>query len=341
MRNIRITDAVIERMCEQVRTAMKGTVVTKDKLDLSVPLKLTLADVDKPTVMVSAMADQKMRNLVLNCNEEIAWHGTVSYDAESNTYLIEDIFVFPQYTTAATVQSIDEEYGPWLMTLDDETFSKLRMHGHSHVSMGVTPSGVDTTYQEQLIQRVQDFYIFMIINKREDYHICVYDVVNNIMYDKADIIVDMYMTEPEEWAINQISTQLKKRPGLTTTTAVPGLPAKLPVKKVWESGWVWDTKYSGFVPRTVEAYGLYLKEQAQAEAIQEAKTGSKGNKGKGNKGKGKEKELSSYEQYQQDLVQAMSKDKKFVEPSEVCDGICYLCKDRSKCNTGYSTYLME
>jgi hypothetical protein len=76
--------------------------------------------------------------------------------------------------------------------------------------MGVTPSGVDTTYQEQLIDQVQDYYIFAIYNKRDDFNIWIYDKTTNTMYDKADITYTNMCTECYDWAAAQITTHVRK-----------------------------------------------------------------------------------------------------------------------------------
>lgn len=304
-----ITPETIEAACAQLRAQLTGTHVIKDKVDISIPTKITIADEDKPTIMVSVLADRKMRALVQQCNKEIGWHGTVTYEEDTNTYIIEDIFVFPQEITGTTVQSIDEHYGTWLMdTFNDEEFNKLRMHGHSHVNMGTSPSGVDLAYQENLTDRVQDFYIFIILNKRDDYYVCLYDLVNNYLYEKEDLYYDAEIEEVDVWAKDAISTHVTECIATYTNVVIPA----------WRSGWTWDATKKGYTAATKGAYDDYIAEQA--------KLNKPADKKKPGRPKGSTKK-SAYEIYQQDKVkQIEQKKQKALDPAYGCEGNCIACQ---------------
>lgn len=321
-----MTPAAIEAACDRLRAQLQGTHVAKDKIDISVPTKMTLTDDQKPTIMVSVVADRKMRALVQQCDKEIGWHGTVRYEADINTYVIEDIFVFPQEITGTTVQSIDEVYGLWLMELSDEDFNKLRMHGHSHVNMGTSPSGVDTAYQETLIDRVQDFYIFIILNKRDDYYVCLFDVANNYMYEKNDLFYDAEIEEVDAWAKDAITTHVKVKTyaapttvfGVSTSTTVvdPNKNVKHPVVlKTWRQGWAWEATVQGFVPSSEHALQEYLRETGTQ--LDRRKPG----RPKKNHG-GDTKPGSAYKEYQQQKLKDIDMRRAMLE----CDGNCIACK---------------
>ena len=66
--------------------------------------------------------------------------------------------------------------------------------------MGVSPAGVDTKYQEDILKNLNDFYIFGIFNKREDNYLIVYDVTNNIVYEDKDIILHTPSGSYRQWA---------------------------------------------------------------------------------------------------------------------------------------------
>ncbi|MCL2052845.1 MAG: hypothetical protein FWG90_00165 [Oscillospiraceae bacterium] len=90
--------------------------------------------------------------------------------------------------------NIDQEaYTKWLYELDDDTFNNIRMQGHSHVNMGVSPSGVDTSHRAKILEQLEQdmFYVFMIWNKSLSIHTLIYDIKNNIMYDNSDIPVKL------------------------------------------------------------------------------------------------------------------------------------------------------
>lgn len=154
----------------------------------------TLGTVDrKATVLFTEMAWQKMQTLVREFDKEVAWHGIAERCNEKDAYLISDILVYPQEVTGATVTTDQEKYQMWLMSQEDEVFNNIRMQGHSHVNMGVTPSSVDLNLYESILEQLDEdmFYIFMIWNKRWDKTIKIYDIRENILFETADVTVSV------------------------------------------------------------------------------------------------------------------------------------------------------
>lgn len=138
----------------------------------------------KIRVRITDLAQLKMTALVTNCAKEIAWHGIVKYiDGE---YVIQDILMYPQVITGATVNAT-EDYDMWLDSLDDDTFNHIRMQGHSHVYMGIEPSPVDLDFYDTLVKHIKNYYIFIIMNKSGQMFINFFDIHNNIVYEKTDI----------------------------------------------------------------------------------------------------------------------------------------------------------
>ena len=152
-----------------------------------------------------------MQALTRQCSTEIASHCVVE-KLDAQHYLIKDILVYPQKVTAATVAATDD-YGPWLMELPDDTFNHLRFQWHSHVNMNTSPSGVDDNWYETLLKDVEDFYIFMITNKRNEHFINVYDVTENLIYETSDITVTVVAEDNCDifnWAQSQMKEHLEE-----------------------------------------------------------------------------------------------------------------------------------
>ena len=65
------------------------------------------------------------------------------------------------------------------------------MQGHSHVNMGVSPSGVDNSHRAEILKQLEAdmFYIFMIWNKSLNIHTLVYDLQRNVLFEDDDIEV--------------------------------------------------------------------------------------------------------------------------------------------------------
>lgn len=146
---------------------------------------------EKPKVILSQKAYIKIKTLVSKATGEVGWNGSVTRNG--NEFIVEDIFVYPQTVTPATVTCDEIETATWLMSLPTEIFNKLRFQAHSHVNMGISPSGVDTTMYSKYLQNLgeDDFYIFMIFNKKDEYYIEINDNKTNTIYYKNDIIVEI------------------------------------------------------------------------------------------------------------------------------------------------------
>lgn len=173
----------------------------------------------------------KMQELIKECSKEVGWHGTARRgdDPEKDEYIIDDILVYPQVVTGATVTPDQEQYQMWLMTQEDEIFNNIRMQGHSHVNFGTSPSGVDTTFYDQILQQLDDtmFYIFMIWNKRGEKTIKIYDMAKNVMFDTSDVTVTVM---DDEIGIQKFISDAKQmiteevRPAMTSAAATHSTP---------------------------------------------------------------------------------------------------------------------
>lgn len=150
---------------------------------------------DKPIVKFTPEAYFKMRTLIQKATGEIGWNGTVERD--NNIFTITDILVYPQTVTGCTVTCDEIETGLWLNKFPTETFNKIRFQGHSHVNMGTAPSGTDRTMYDKYTETIDDddYYIFMILNKKDEFYIEIVDKKNNAVFYKNDITVEIIGAE--------------------------------------------------------------------------------------------------------------------------------------------------
>ena len=150
--------------------------------------------VDKRAKLIySARAYLKMMALVLYNHEEVGWHATVKRGEADNEFFVKDVLVFPQIVDPTNVDVDDLEYDKWQWTLSPEQFEAMKFHGHSHVNMGVHPSGKDDAYRSKILEQLPDdsFYIFSIWNKKFDMEVTIYDYANNIVYESEDVDWDI------------------------------------------------------------------------------------------------------------------------------------------------------
>lgn len=163
-----------------------------DTIDVRVDIKalldeyMTHRNISEPTVFITSDAYIKMRHLVDKTTTEVGWYGTVTA-TDNATYIIDDIIVYPQTVTGATCEQDEDKMLGFELSLTNDQVNRRRFQGHSHVNMGVTPSGVDENFYKDLLTQVNDYFIILVTNKRNEYHVRFYDKANNIMYTDVPI----------------------------------------------------------------------------------------------------------------------------------------------------------
>lgn len=204
---IKITPEMIEEVKDSFYASLPTMRLSEGRIDFH----RNLAEIDRRAKLrFTEKAYLKMTVLVSGFDSEIGWHG-LAYRSESepDTFIVEDILVYPQKVTSTTVSPDQIEYQNWLMTQPDEIFNNIRFQGHSHVNMAVNPSGVDTAFYDEILSQLDDsmFYIFLVINKRGDKHIRIYDMANNTFYGTKDVDVEIM----NEIGIDDILADAKKK----------------------------------------------------------------------------------------------------------------------------------
>lgn len=153
----------------------------------------------KAKLFFTELAWEKMQVLIREYNKEVAWHGLAkrSEDKEKDEYTVYDILVYPQEVTSSTVNTDQEKYQTWLYQQEDDVFNNIRFQGHSHVNMSTNPSGVDLTHQAEILSQLDDdmFYIFVIWNKSGSKNIKIYDLAKNVLFETADVTVEILKEE--------------------------------------------------------------------------------------------------------------------------------------------------
>lgn len=183
------------------------------KINITTETLLQEQGIVKPTVYVLASAFCKMTTLIHSSNDELAWYGIAS--RINNNYLIEDILVYPQTVTSATVDADEEKCAKWFMELPDDIINNLKFQGHSHVNMTATPSGRDTNNWIQFanILKPNEFMILCIGNKKGDFYWNIYDKAINVFFENKDItmcIVDEKGNSIKTWAEESVKKYITK-----------------------------------------------------------------------------------------------------------------------------------
>ena len=133
----------------------------------------------------------KMYCMVQNNQCEVGWNGVVDKLGKGK-YRVSDILIYPQVVSGVTVESDDNKMPMWYFGLGADTSNRLKLQGHSHVDMGVTPSPKDIKNQYETAQQLKKgFYIFMIMNKRNQCFFKIIDLEDNMIYDSEDVTVSI------------------------------------------------------------------------------------------------------------------------------------------------------
>ena len=198
MNYLKLSEDTIQSCLADIEKKLRTAAVTED---VTFKIERTQPKVDKATLVLEPMAYYKMRALVTNSDKEVGWHGYTHRDG--NKFYVDDIVLFPQVVTAATVTPDEKKYVEWVNGLTDEEYNTMHFHGHSHVNMGVNPSTTDTTYYETKVRTCEDYYIFIIMNKKDDINVRIYDFTENIFYDTKDVEVVRPTDVYTNWAKEQ------------------------------------------------------------------------------------------------------------------------------------------
>jgi len=233
---IRITEDIRKNAQDEFTKLLDGLKMSDGKISYSKTLKYKEATA---VLRLSQLAYRKTVALVTNFSDEVAWHGLAVRKAK-NEFVIEDILVYPQETTNVTVNTDSESYTKWLYGLDDEAFNNIRMQSHSHVNMGVNPSGVDDSHREKILDQLDEdmFYIFMVWNKSLDTHTLIYDMENNVLYENDDITVEIIGDASFKDFLTDANEKVQKK----KTTVYKVKPSKDEDKKT-EQGSFWERIY--------------------------------------------------------------------------------------------------
>lgn len=142
---------------------------------------------DYPKLYVSHLAYNKMRYYIDICDKEIGWLGVAVRNEVNPTIIhLSDVFLFHQEVNSTTCEITEEGLAKFVGYVfenysDEQAMficNNLKVWGHSHVNMGVTPSGQDDTQINLFRQNEAQWFIRIIGNKRGEINITFYDFVN-------------------------------------------------------------------------------------------------------------------------------------------------------------------
>ena len=275
----------LEPVREQVRakllekydsTIYMNTSSVDIKVDVKEILEQYIVDkqLEEPKVYITAEAYVKLRKLVDDTTTEIGWYGTVTkMPGFESVFVIDDILVSPQTVTGATCVQDDDRVFEFELNLSTDQVNRKRFHGHSHVNMGVTPSGVDEQFYQDILTQVDDYFIVMITNKSGAYYTRFYDMQNNILYTgiPVQVMLDNGIAL-EHWYDDATQNNIKEH--TYTAPIKPGAD-----KKNFQNS-IFDNPYDDYEYDPYESYADRYARYYESTKLDKRKPGrpKKGNK---------------------------------------------------------------
>lgn len=218
-RPIYVTNDFRESIIEEFKKFLGETRMMDGEISFRKSYKYSSEKSQRVRVDFTPAAYAKMIGVLNHFSTEVAWHGSATR-LEAKHFVINDIVVYPQTVTGATVTTDQEEYDKWSMSLDDEFFNSMRMQGHSHVNFSTDPSETDLTHQQAILSQLKgdDFYIFMIYNKRLESTIRIYDFESNTLFENNDIVTGILGEELDvEQFLKEADSKVKSKTFYSTT----------------------------------------------------------------------------------------------------------------------------
>ena len=275
----------LEPVREQVRakllekydsTIYMNTSSVDIKIDVKEILEQYITDkqLEEPKVYITTEAYVKLRKLVDDTTTEIGWYGTVTkMPGFESVFVIDDILVYPQTVTGATCVQDDDRVFEFELNLSTDQVNRKRFHGHSHVNMGVTPSGVDEQFYQDILTQVDDYFIVMITNKSGAYYTRFYDMQNNILYTgiPVQVMLDNGIAL-EHWYDDATQNNIKEH--TYTAPIKPGAD-----KKNFQNS-IFDNPYDDYDYDPYESYADRYARYYESTKLDKRKPGrpKKGNK---------------------------------------------------------------
>ena len=127
-------------------------------------------------------------------NKEFMFLGDVS--KIGTDYLVNKVFLVPQQKCgAAYCETDDNKYPEWLAkNVPLEQRKYIRLHGHSHVNMGTSPSGTDDSQIKNLCENVRDYYIQLIINHNLQNTVNIWDKEQKLIFNNVNQYIKINKT---------------------------------------------------------------------------------------------------------------------------------------------------
>lgn len=170
--------------------------------------------VNKPVIFMTEEVSEDIAAIVKLVSDEVGWYCCVKKIPDTENYMLYKTLVPAQEVNGATCELTAKGQSDMMVKMmedgQDDLLNDMKFWGHSHINMGVSPSGQDDIQIRELCKNSEDFFIRGIFNKKGDFRIDIYDIENKMITRDARVeIVSERKNERENFWAGVIKENVK------------------------------------------------------------------------------------------------------------------------------------
>lgn len=209
-------------------------------------------------VKFEELADKKIQYMTELANDEIGAlclvekYKTQGEDTIAIEYCVTDVFIVEQEVNGATCELSPQGLAKLYGKLGKQANNLLCWY-HSHINMGVTPSGQDEIMFKELYNNSDTFYIRIIGNKKGEFNITIYDKEEGYIFSDVLVYVDPIKDPIKDFISAEIKEKVTKKeykPSVTYT------PTKNKKSKHKHSSYYFQDVFDDLSPKNDTLYDL-------------------------------------------------------------------------------------
>lgn len=183
---------LFQKFFEKFKEEINNIAFNTDSASINIKTNISEVAKEKVRIIYTQEAFLRMQALVDFFDTEVAWYGLVERLSEKE-FRVYDVKMCKQYVNGAKVDTEDEDALEFFNNLTDNEAEHLHFQAHSHVKMSTGASGVDIQNQTDTVKNMGNsgFFIFQIWNKSGDINTYLYDLDNNVFYDRKDVVIEI------------------------------------------------------------------------------------------------------------------------------------------------------
>jgi len=191
-----------------------------------------------PVVFYTREVEAAIEYIVDKVSSEVGWFGLVE-ELPSGDYLITDLFIPKQIVTGTTVDMAPDavaDMAHLILELGKDP-GNLRYQGHSHVNMGVNPSGTDEDMVDDFLADCP-YFIRGIYNKAGESRVDVFDREQGLVFNRVWAGVEEPPLSPEFYHMldEELRANLSRPAPRVLTTPLghfSNRPAAVSTQELW------------------------------------------------------------------------------------------------------------